>query len=133
NASEWRDFANQVAENSGLAPAPENVTPSRPDVDTDWAKEWIQYAPVYDVNVSVSGGGENSTFNTSAGYFDQTGMTIYSGYKRYNFRANHSYKKGIFSISEQIALTSRRTTPTSPFSIGLPTLPVYDEQGRFTS
>src|SRR5690606_17496897 len=72
-------------------------------------------------------------FNTSLGYLDQTGMTRYSDYKRYNFRVNHSYKKGIFSITENIGITNRRTTPTTPFHISLPTLPVYDSQGRFTS
>lgn len=133
NAAEWRAFANTVADNSGLAHAPENDNPTNPNIDTDWTKEWLQYAPIYNVNASISGGGENSTFNTSLGYLDQTGMTIYSGYKRYNFRVNHSYKKGIFSISENIGLTNRRTTPTSPFHISLPTLPIYDEEGRFTS
>lgn len=133
NATEWRAFANVVADNSGLAHAPENDNPTNPNIDTDWTKEWLQYAPVYNINASISGGGENSTFNTSLGYLDQTGMTIESGYKRYNFRVNHSYKKGIFSISENIGLTNRRTTPTTPFHISLPTLPIYDEEGRFTS
>lgn len=133
NASEWRSFANQVADNSGLAHAPENDHPSNPSIDTDWAEEWIQFAPIYSLNTAISGGGENSTFSTSLGYFDQTGMTIYSDYKRYNFRLNSSYKKGIFALSENLSLTHRDKTPTTPFSISLPTLPIYDELGRFTS
>lgn len=133
NASQWREFANMVADNSGLAHAPENVNPTYPNLDTDWAKEWIQYAPMWNLNASISGGGENSTFNTSIGYLDQTGMTIYSDYKRYNFRVNSSYKKGIFSLSENIALTHKDKTPTTAFNIALPTLPIYDEEGRFTS
>lgn len=133
NAEEWRAFANTVADNSGLAHAPENDNPTNPNINTDWTKEWLQYAPIYNFSASISGGGENSTFNTSLGYLDQTGMTIYSGYKRYTYRLNHSYKKGIFSISENIGLTNRRTTPTSPFHISLPTLPIYDDEGRFTS
>lgn len=133
NASQWREFANMVADNSGLAHAPENDNPTYPNLDTDWAKEWIQYAPMWNLNASISGGGENSTFNTSIGYLDQTGMTIYSGYKRYNFRVNSSYKKGIFSLSENIALTHKDKMPTTAFNIALPTLPIYDEEGRFTS
>lgn len=133
NASQWREFANMVADNSGLAHAPENDNPTYPNLDTDWAKEWIQYAPMWNLNASISGGGENSTFNTSIGYLDQTGMTIYSDYKRYNFRVNSSYKKGIFSLSENIALTHKDKTPTTAFNIALPTLPIYDEEGRFTS
>lgn len=133
NASEWRAFANTVADNSGLPHAPENDNPTYPGIDTDWTKEWIQYAPVYNLNGSISGGSENATFNTSLGYYDQTGMTIYSGYKKYNFRLNSSYKKGIFSLSENLAITHKDKTPTSSFKIKLPTLPIYDAQGRFTS
>ena len=133
NAAQWRQFANMVAENSGLAHAPENDNPTYPDVDTDWAKEWIQYAPMWNLNASISGGGENSTFSTSVGYLDQTGMTIYSDYKRYNFRVNSSYKKGIFSLSENVAITHRDKTPTTTFNISLPTLPIYDSEGRFFS
>lgn len=133
NAAQWREFANKVAENSGLAHAPENDNPTYPNVDTDWAKRWIQYAPMWNLNASISGGGENSTFSTSFGYLDQTGMTIYSDYKRYNFRVNSSYKKGIFSLSENVAITHRHKTPTTAFNISLPTLPIYDSEGRFTS
>ena len=133
NASQWRSFANKVADNSGLAHAPENENPSFPNANTDWSKEWIQYAPMWNLNASISGGGENSTFSTSIGYLDQTGMTIYSDYKRYNFRVNSSYKKGIFSVSENVAITHRDKTPTTAFNIALPTLPIYDSEGRFTS
>lgn len=133
NASEWRQFANMVADNSGLAHAPENDNPSRPGIDTDWTKEWIQFAPVYNLNANISGGGEHSTFSTGVGYFDQKGMTIYSDYKRYNLRLNSTYKKGRLSLAENFALTHKDKTPTTPFHISLPTLPVYDEQGRFVS
>ena len=88
-ASQWRTFANKVADNSGLAHAPENDNPTYPNADTDWAKEWIQNAPMWNLNASISGGGENSTFSTSIGYLDQTGMTIYSDYKRYNLSLIH--------------------------------------------
>lgn len=133
NASQWREFANKVADNSGLAHAPENDSPSNPNQNTDWAREWIQYAPMWNLNAAISGGGENATFNTSLGYLDQTGMTIYSDYKRYNFRVNSSFKKGIFSLQENLAITHRDKTPTTAFNISLPTLPIYDDQGRLVS
>lgn len=79
NAAQWREFANMVADNSGLAHAPENDNPTNPNVDTDWADQWLQFAPMWNLNASISGGGENSTFSTSVGYLDQKGMTIYSG------------------------------------------------------
>ena len=133
NAEQWRQFANMVADNSGMAHAPENDNPTYPGVDTDWADEWIQFAPMWNLNASISGGGENSTFSTSIGYLDQTGMTVYSDYKRYNFRLNSSYKKGRFSLSENVAISHRDQTPTTAFNIKLPTLPIYDTQGRLVS
>ena len=133
NAAEWRNFANMVADNSGLPHAPENDNPTNPNLNTDWSKEWIQFAPVWNLNASIAGGGDNSTFSTSLGYLDQTGMTIYSDYKRYNFRLNTSYKKGRFSFTETLGLTHKDKTPTTAFNIALPTLPIYDELGRFTS
>lgn len=133
NAAQWREFANMVCDNSGLAHAPENDNPTNPNQNTDWAREWIQYAPMWNLNAAISGGGENSTFNTSLGYLDQTGMTIYSDYKRYNFRVNSSFKKGTFSLQENLAITHRDKTPTTAFNISLPTLPLYDEQNRLVS
>lgn len=133
NASQWREFANMVADNSGMAHAPENDNPTYPNVDTDWADEWLQFAPMWNLNASISGGGENSTFSTSIGYLDQTGMTVYSDFKRYNFRLNSSYKKGRFSLSENVAVSHRDQTPTTAFNIKLPTLPIYDNEGRLVS
>lgn len=133
NASEWRTFANQVADNSGLPHAPENDHPTNPNQNTEWEKLWLQYAPIYNINASISGGGDNSNYSTSIGYFDQTGMTIFSDYQRYNFRINSGFTKGRFSLTENLALTYRNRTPTTPFNIALPTLPLYDDQGRLTS
>ncbi len=133
NAEQWRSFANTVADNSGLSHAPENDNPTNPNTNTDWADQWLQFAPMWNLNASVSGGGENTTFSTSVGYLDQKGMTIYSDYKRYNFRVNSSYKKGIFSLSENLSISHRDKTPTTAFSISLPTLPIYDGQGRLVS
>lgn len=79
----------------------------------------VQFAPVWNLNASIAGGGDNSTFSTSLGYLDQTGMTIYSDYKRYNFRLNTSYKKGRFSFSETLGLTHKDKTPTTAFNIAL--------------
>lgn len=133
NASQWREFANMVSDNSGLARAPENVNPSDPSVDTDWAKEWLQYAPIYNADVSISGGSDIGTYAFSLGYLDQTGLTLKSGYKKYNARANSSWNFGRFFVSENISLVYRDKTPTSTFNIGMPTLPVTDEQGRYAS
>lgn len=133
NAEQWRTFANTVSDNSGLARAPENVSPTDSSVDTDWAKEWIQTAPVYSADLAISGGSDSGNYSISLGYFDQTGMTKYSDYTRYNARANSSFKKGRFTFSENVALVYSEKTPTATFNISQPNLPLTDEEGRYSS
>lgn len=133
NAAEWREFANMVSDNSGLARAPENVSPSNPNIDTDWAREWIQFAPMFNADASISGGNQNGSYSFSLGYLDQKGVTLNSGYQKYNARANSSWKFGRFFVSENFSLVYRNKLPTSSFNIGMPTLPLTDELGRYSS
>ncbi|MEG0011108.1 MAG: TonB-dependent receptor [Muribaculaceae bacterium] len=133
NAKQWREFANMVADNSGLARAPENVNPTNPNVDTDWAKEWLQNAPIFNADASISGGSEHGTYSFSLGYFDQKGLTLNSGFTKYNLRANSSFKKGRLFFSENLAIIYRNKKPTSSFNIGMPTLPLTDDLGRYAS
>ncbi|MGL4907937.1 MAG: SusC/RagA family TonB-linked outer membrane protein [Bacteroidales bacterium] len=133
NASQWRTFANMVSDNSGLARAPENENPTDPSIDTDWAREWLQFAPMTNVDASISGGNEHGNYSFSLGYLDQTGLTRMSEFQRYNMRTNSSWKFGRFFVSENVAATIRNRTPTQSFNIGMPTLAVTDEQGRYAS
>ena len=133
NAGQWRKFANMVSENSGLAPAPENVSPTDPSVDTDWAKVWLQYAPVWNADASISGGNDAGTYSLSIGFLDQKGLTLTSGYQKINARSNSSWKFGRFFVSENFQIVYRKKTPTPTFNIGMPTLPLTDELGRYSS
>ena len=133
NAAQWRSFANMVSDNSGLARAEENVNPSDPSVDTDWAREWLQYAPVFNADASISGGSDIGTYAFSLGYLDQKGLTLNSGYRKYNARANSQWNFGRFFVSENVSLVYRDKKPTATFNIGMPTLPIKDELGRYAS
>lgn len=133
NAAQWRDFANMVSDNSGLARAPENEYPTDPSVDTDWVDAWSQNAPIYNADMSVSGGNDVGNYSFSLGYLNQKGITLKSGYEKYNARTNSSWKFGRFFISENAQIVYRKKTPTSTFNLGMPTLPLTDEQGRYAS
>ena len=80
--------------------APENIHPTNPNINTDWQDAYLRNAPMYNLNASISGGGEYSTFNTSLGYFDQQGIMEFSGFKKYNARVNGTFKKGRLTVSE---------------------------------
>lgn len=133
NASQWRQFANMVSDNSGLARAPENVDPTDPSVDTDWVDAWTKNAPIYNADVAISGGNEFGTYAFSLGYLNQEGLTKKSDYEKYNARTNSNWKFGRFFVSENAQIVYRKRTPTSTFNIGMPTLPLTDELGRYAS
>jgi TonB-linked SusC/RagA family outer membrane protein len=112
-------------------------------IDTDWQKEGIKTGNRQNHNVSVSGGGENSTYNISLDYFDNNGTYVGNGpdYKRYTARVNSTAEKGIFKFGESFNYThSHENTLTfrddillggiPPLVVSLveaiPTMPVYD-------
>jgi TonB-linked SusC/RagA family outer membrane protein len=62
--------------------------PAALGVGTDWQDAIYRSAPIRNVQVAASGGSENVRYAVSANYFDQQGIIINSGLKRYSFRAN---------------------------------------------
>ena len=135
NAEQWRTFANQVADNSpSYDRAPQNVNPTDPNRSTDWQDLYYRNAPMSSFNASVSGGGENSTFNTSLGYVRQEGIIIKSEYDKYNARINSTFKKGRFSLTEKLSIANtKKVAPPSVRTLEMPTIPVTDENGRYIS
>lgn len=63
----------------------------RPDLlgeGTDWQKELYQNALMTSHNLSVTGGSERITYAIGAGYLDQSGIALGSGFKRLSLRGN---------------------------------------------
>ena len=58
---------------------------------TDWFHEIFKPALVQDHNVSISGGGNRSTYLFSMNYHDQDGTLIYNYLKRYSVRMNSTF------------------------------------------
>ena len=68
--------------------------------NTDWHKTVTQTGQQHQYNVNLSGGDARTQFYTSAGYFKQEGITLSTGFKRYNgsFSITHkATEKLIFS------------------------------------
>ncbi|TGV00811.1 SusC/RagA family TonB-linked outer membrane protein [Flavivirga rizhaonensis] len=59
-------------------------------------------ASIQNHSINVSGGKENLTYNFNANYFDQEGIMINSGYKRFNVRSNTKFTKGKWHIATGI-------------------------------
>ncbi|GAB2769658.1 TonB-dependent receptor [Rhabdobacter roseus] len=55
---------------------------------TDWQDEIYRTAPISDYNLSAAGGSDKIKYMVSAGYFDQRGILLNTGFKRYSARLN---------------------------------------------
>jgi len=67
--------------------APYFLTPEE-WVRTDWQDEIYRTASISDFNLNASGGTEKMKYMVSAGYFDQKGILLNTGFKRYSGRFN---------------------------------------------
>jgi TonB-linked SusC/RagA family outer membrane protein len=56
--------------------------------NTNWQKEIFRVAPIKNYDLSARGGNEKTKFSVSGSYFDQKGIVIASGFKRYSGRLN---------------------------------------------
>ncbi|MDR1984643.1 MAG: TonB-dependent receptor [Prevotellaceae bacterium] len=106
----------------------------RPDLlgeGTDWQDELFTSAFMHSHNISISGGSEKSSYSMNAGYLNQDGIAIGSGFKRLNLTGNFDahvknfLKTGInfalsssnqkLTVSDQSLIsTALRTTPDVP-------------------
>lgn len=110
---------------------------------TDWMDEIFDPAPIQNHQLKVSGGSETGRYAMSVNYFNQQGIMIYTGYKRYSVRANteFSVSKAIrvgenFQIAygERIGQPAGNQNEGNPVSFAYrmqPIIPVYDIMGNF--
>lgn len=117
---------------------------------TNWFDAITRKARMQNYQVTASGGGENSSYATSAGYLEQNGILAYTYFKRYNIRANSLIKsaKGnirfgenaYYAFSENAGMGSNANVPGSyqgegsmmAFAYRAQTIrPVYDIMGNF--
>ncbi|GAB3221478.1 TonB-dependent receptor [Spirosoma arcticum] len=131
NARQYADYRNQANDNDGTPRSVANTTGFNPAVDTDWQNLSLRAAPVMDYNLSLSGGNQTTKYFISGQYFDQKGIVVDSDFKRYNLRANSSFTKGRFKLTESLALSRGVNNPNTYFGREngeIPTLPIYDDK-----
>ncbi|MET3112462.1 TonB-linked SusC/RagA family outer membrane protein [Pedobacter sp. CG_S7] len=117
---------------------------------TNWMEEITENAPIQNYQLSAAGGGENSTYNFSSGYLDQKGTIKYTGFKRYNVRANtsvtalnkrlrfgeniqYSYSEGVgYGVNTNTSGSAQGEGSAIGWAYRIPTIiPVYDIKGNF--
>ena len=80
------------------------VDGARPLWDFDWSDAMEQQALRTELNLNVSGGGQKNQYFFSAGYLNDKGIALESGYQRFNLRSNitsemTSWLKGVVNMS----------------------------------
>lgn len=88
NLREYAVYQNMRAEIIGFDHREEFKDPSVLGNGTNWQREIFRSAPVHNHQISITGGGEKSRFAIMAGYIDQEGIGLGSGFERYSLRIN---------------------------------------------
>ena len=113
--------------------------PSALGEGVDWYDEVTRVAPMSDLNVSFSGGNEHIRSFVSAGYLNQTGVMLNSGFDRFSIRANveanvsEKLKIGV-NIAPTLSYLEggiRGQGRDEFFEIATPVAQVYDENGDY--
>lgn len=117
---------------------------------TDWQDQVYRTAPMSTHQLSIAGGTDNVNYLLSTGYLDQQGILINSEFERFTLRANVNVnisERAKFGLS-WAGIKEKGNTP--PFGEGTadidalgqvvslaprwsPTIPVYDEQGNYST
>ena len=69
---------------------------------TDWQKLYFKSANISDINVSVSGANENASYRLGADYYNEGGIVLGSGYKRYSMTYS-----GVFTPTKGLTITGQ--------------------------
>lgn len=113
---------------------------------TDWQDEIFRSAPISNIQLSASGGGENVRYYLSGGYFDQEGVIKESGFNRYSVNSSIEGNVGTkFKLGSNINLSYTETdivNAEGTYNSGglvssalvlAPTMPVLNEEGEYNT
>ncbi|GAA4236468.1 TonB-dependent receptor [Postechiella marina] len=100
NGQQYTDYLNQRFANDGSS-----TTVANNGVDTDWQDENLQSGIIEDYGLTLSGGGEKSSYFSSLNYYNQDGILVGSGFKRLNARFNSEHEFGKFKLSQSLGIT----------------------------
>lgn len=100
---EWAQIINQAYQNGFMPDGSATDFTGYPDLD--WQKEVIQTGMIQSHDVTLSGASQSANYLVSAGYLDQEGAVIGTGFDRRNLRVNTELRRGILTVGENIALS----------------------------
>ena len=145
NAAQLAVLGNEATDNAGAPRRLIYASPTNLGVGTDWQDQIFQIAPMDNIQASVRGGSETTSYAISANYFYQEGIIKNSDFTKGNIRINLDQKlnkKVSVGASLNINRSSLRgvvtdsegATPSSVTSWALafnPGLDIFDANGDY--
>jgi len=104
---------------------------------TDWYHQILRNAMVTSHQISVTGGGEKSTFDFSLGYYHQDGLVKTNGFDKYAFHVANDYQLTSFlkiGVNSTGIMSTSRDVPGGIFYDlfnAAPIVPVYYADGSY--
>src|SRR5215203_1528910 len=91
-------------------------------VNTDWSDLILRTGSTQDYNVTLSGGGRNSSILVSGSYFKDKGTLLGHNFERTALRINSDVSRGRFKITENLMLSNsnRHSPQQGNFEVGNP-------------
>lgn len=138
----WARIINATHDNSNAPRQTKADTEFDPSLNVDWQEEvFSKNAPVYDLNLSISGGGEKSIVYFSVNNHYQDGTIKGPNFQRIATRLNSEFELGEritvgqhftlgYSKTNGVSGSAEGSEITGPFAAAyemLPVIPVYDE------
>lgn len=92
NATQYAQFQKEIAILNEREVDPAFQNPTQYGEGTDWYEEITRTGYVQSYNLSISAGRENFSTSVTAGYFNQEGVVVGTGYQRLSLRANTRFQ-----------------------------------------
>jgi TonB-linked SusC/RagA family outer membrane protein len=135
NGAEYVATNKQAYQNAGYALQKDVANYN--GINTDWADIILDDGSIQDYNITLSGGGKNSSVLVSGSYLKDVGTLLGHSFERAALRINSEASRGRFKVTENLMLSNsnRRSPQQGNFEVGnpwydlfnnLPILPVQD-------
>lgn len=137
NAQQYMELANEGELFLGNPPAFTEEDVQRIGRGTDWQDEVIRDAPMYNAQLSIRGGSEDTQYYLAGSYLNQDGLLVGNTYDRGQLRLNLDHTAFAWLDVGTSFNYSRITDIPQNFGIGglmdwQPTLPVRLEDGSYS-
>ena len=144
SSQNFKNFFNTAAEFDGLGSDYFDFIDTSTGIDTNIFDEIYRLGVAQNLDISVKGGSENTSFYASGNYYDQEGIQIGQGFKRLNARLNLDHKlNDKFKVGNTFFITrsnhQRTIGENDEYGVVInaqgwdPTAPIYDEDGNYTN